>query len=98
MGCKEEILHVGDMMDCGDVENIWCTEIVQKLTDRHLSWVGKNYSINEIAVAFGDYPTEYIDKGLEMRNTLNTDTKAKDLLGWKPTVDILDYIKIHLKK
>ena len=60
---------------------------------------GKNYSINEIASAFGDYPTEYIDKRPgEMRNTLNTDTKAKDLLGWKPTVDILDYIKKYILK
>ena len=60
---------------------------------------GKNYSINEIADAFGDYPTEYIDKRPgEMRNTLNTDTKAKDLLGWEPTVDILDYIKKYILK
>ena len=60
---------------------------------------GKNYSINEIASAFGDYPTEYIDKRPgEMRNTLNTDTKAKDLLGWEPTVDILDYIKKYILK
>ena len=60
---------------------------------------GKNYSINEIAGAFGDYPTEYIDKRPgEMRNTLNTDTKAKDLLGWEPTVDILDYIKKYILK
>ena len=60
---------------------------------------GKNYSINEIASAFGDYPTEYIDKRPgEMRNTLNTDTKAKDLLGWKPTVDIIEYIKNNILK
>lgn len=60
---------------------------------------GKNYSINEIAGAFGDYPTEYIDKRPgEMRNTLNTDTKAKDLLGWKPTVDIKEYIKNNILK
>ena len=60
---------------------------------------GKNYSINEIAGAFGDYPTEYIDKRPgEMKNTLNTDTKAKDLLGWEPTVDILDYIKKYILK
>ena len=60
---------------------------------------GKNYSINEIAGAFGDYPIEYIDKRPgEMRNTLNTDTKAKDLLGWEPTVDILDYIKKYILK
>ena len=56
---------------------------------------GKNYSINEIADAFGkDYPRKY-ELGLpgEMRDTLCTDTKAKDLLGWKPTRDIIEYIK-----
>ena len=60
---------------------------------------GKNYSINEIASAFGDYPTEYIDKRPgEMRNTLNTDTKARDMLRWEPTVDIIDYIKNNILK
>ena len=60
---------------------------------------GKNYSINEIAGAFGDYPTKYIDKRPgEMRNTLNTDTKARDMLGWEPTVDIIDYIKNNILK
>ena len=55
---------------------------------------GKNYSINEIADAFGDYPREYIDerKG-EMRDTLCTDTRARDLLSWKPEKNVLDYIK-----
>ena len=58
---------------------------------------GKNYSINEIAGAFGDYPTKYIDKRPgEMRNTLNTDTKAKDMLGWNPKGDIIDYIKNNI--
>ena len=58
---------------------------------------GKNYSINEIASAFGDYPTEYIDKRPgEMRNTLNTDTKIKDMLGWNPKGDIIDYIKNNI--
>ena len=56
---------------------------------------GKNYSINDIAGAFGqDYSLEYIDAWPgEARETLNTDTKAKELLGWNPTVDIIEYIK-----
>ena len=41
---------------------------------------GKNYSINEIAAAFGeDYPTKYIEEWpSEVRETLNTDTKARE--------------------
>ena len=55
---------------------------------------GKNYSINELADAFGDHPREYVDEWLgEMRETLCTDTKAKEELGWKPTRDVIDYIK-----
>ena len=55
---------------------------------------GKNYSINELAEAFGDYPKEYIDaRPGEMRVTLNTDTKAEDLLGWKPKGDIIKFVK-----
>ena len=56
---------------------------------------GNNRSINELARAFGEtYPTKYIDarKG-EMRETLNTDTKAQDILGWKPKGDIIKFIK-----
>ena len=53
--------------------------------------------INEIANAFGDYPTKYIDKRPgEMRYTLNTDTKARDMLGWNPKGDIIDYIKNNI--
>jgi len=54
---------------------------------------GNNRSINELAEAFGDYPTEYIDaRPGEMRETLNTDTKARDVLGWKPKGDIIEFI------
>ena len=55
---------------------------------------GKNYSVNEIADAFGDYPREYIPKrDGEMRETLCTDRKSKKELDWKPEKDILDYVK-----
>ena len=60
---------------------------------------GKNYSINEIADTFGDYPREYIDGSPgEMRETLNTDTMAKDMLGWNPKGDVIDYIKNNILK
>jgi UDP-glucose 4-epimerase len=55
---------------------------------------GKNYSINELADAFGDYPREYIpERPGEVRVSLNTDTKAYTMLGWKPKGDIIKYIK-----
>ena len=47
-----------------------------------------------MADAFGDYPREYVDvRPGEIRVTLNTDTKAQELLGWKPEGDIVKYIK-----
>ena len=55
---------------------------------------GKNYSINQLADAFGDYPREYIpERPGEVRESLNTDTKAQTMLGWKPKGDIVRYIK-----
>jgi len=33
----------------------------------------------------------------EARVTLNTDTTAKDVLGWNPTINIEDYIKNEFK-
>ena len=54
---------------------------------------GKNYSVNEIAEAFGG-PIKYIDERPgEMRGTLCEDTKAKDILGWNPKRDVIDFIK-----
>ena len=55
---------------------------------------GKNYSINQLADAFGDYPRKYLpEKPGEVRESLNVDTKAFNMLGWKPKGDIITYIK-----
>jgi UDP-glucose 4-epimerase len=55
---------------------------------------GVNFSINEIADMFGkDYPKEYIEqRSGEYDVTLADYSLAQDVLGWKPTVDIKDYI------
>ena len=55
---------------------------------------GKNYSMNEIANMFGeDYPKKYLDKRLgEYDVTLADYSEAKDVLDWKPTKDLSDYI------
>ena len=54
---------------------------------------GENYSINVIAQSFDTGYTYIPERPGEMRETLCTDTKARDLLGWKPTIDVLDYIE-----
>ena len=55
---------------------------------------GKNYSINEIADMFGkDYPRINLpSQPGEYDITLADYSLAQDVLDWKPTVDIKDYI------
>jgi UDP-glucose 4-epimerase len=55
---------------------------------------GVNFSINEIADMFGeDYPREYISKrDGEYDVTLADYSHAQELLNWKPTRNIEDYI------
>ena len=55
---------------------------------------GKNHSINEVANMFGeDYPKEYIParKG-EYDVTLADYSKAKEILGWEPSINLKDYL------
>jgi len=61
---------------------------------------GINYSINEIADMFGkEYPKKYIAaRAGEYDKTLCTDKKAHELLNWKPTKNIEDYVKQWLEE
>ena len=45
--------------------------------------------------AFGEnYPIKYVDaRPGEMRETLCTDTTARDVLDWNPKRDVMDFIK-----
>ena len=54
---------------------------------------GKNHSILSIAECLGD-GIEFIPKRKgEAKHTLADNTKAKNLLGWRPTVNIKDWIR-----
>ena len=52
----------------------------------------KNYSVIEIANAFGG-KIEMIDGYPGRAESLNDPRKAREELGWEPTLDVLDYIK-----
>ena len=54
---------------------------------------GENFSVNEIATAFGIEPLYREDKPGEAKITLNTDTTAREILGWNPQKNIVSYIK-----
>ena len=94
---RRDFTYVGDIVDglvrCGEAHlDVWGNKDVNGQSFELGN--GNNRSINELAKAFGDYPTEYIDaRPGEMRETLNTDTKAIDVLGWKPNGDIIKFIK-----
>lgn len=57
---------------------------------------GKNYSVNEVAQILGINPIYKPAKPGEARNTLNTDRLAIDMLGWKPKINLEDYLSTYL--
>jgi UDP-glucose 4-epimerase len=60
---------------------------------------GLNFSINEITEMFGETEVEYIParKG-EYPFTLADYTKAKEELGWNPSMSVKDYINMAVSK
>jgi nucleoside-diphosphate-sugar epimerase len=57
---------------------------------------GDNRSVNQLADLMGG-PRVYIDPVIEPRQTLADNTKAKEILGWKPTTTIEDWIPKYKK-
>ena len=89
---RRDFTHVDDIVD----GLIRCGESIHEVSGELFELGrGKNYSVNEIADAFGEnYPTIHIDgKQGEMRETLCEDENANELLGWNPSLDVLDFIK-----
>lgn len=56
---------------------------------------GQNYSVNEIANIFGG-EKEYIGNVIEPRETLANNNKAKKLLNWEPTINVIDWLKNNI--
>ena len=88
---RRDFTHVDDIVDglmLVNTKQAW--NIIFELGKGH------NYSVNEIADAFGK-EVEYADnKPGEAEVTLCTDTLAREVLGWNPKKDIIDYIKEYL--
>jgi UDP-glucose 4-epimerase len=60
--------------------------------DGYALGASKNYSVMEIADAFGG-KIEMIDGYAGRAESLNDPTKAREDLGWEPTLDVMDYIR-----
>ena len=54
---------------------------------------GINYSVQEIADAISDNQTYIPKREGEMETTWSNIEKASEILGWKPEVDVLEWIK-----
>ena len=54
---------------------------------------GINYSVQEIADAISDNQTYIPKREGEMETTWSNIEKASEILGWKPDVDVLEWIK-----
>ena len=87
---RRDFTHVSDIVD-GFVR---CGDNIDKVSGQVFELGrGENYSINVVAQSF-DCGYTYIPKRPgEVQETLCTDTKAKELLGWEPKIDLLDYIE-----
>jgi len=88
---RRDFTHVDDVVEA----NIKAAFLQNKAILGNLFNIGtgKNYSIVEIAKMIGG-EVEYIPPRLgEARNSLCDNTKAKDLLGWNPTVTLDTWIE-----
>ncbi len=56
-----------------------------------------SYSVLEIAKRFGA-PVEVIDGYPGRAESMNDATKAREELGWAPTLDVMDYIASRVKQ
>lgn len=55
---------------------------------------GKNYSVKEIADAVSDNQTFIPERSGEMDTTIANIDKIGEVIGWKPEVDVIEWIKI----
>ena len=84
---RRDFTHVDDIVDA----LIKIMEQKAYGTDFELG-KGKNISVNEVAKMFNINPIYKDPKPGEARHTLNTDTTAKEVLGWDPKINLEDYL------
>ena len=58
--------------------------------------LSKNFSLNEIVSFLKATPNYQPKRPGEARVTLNTDTKAKEILDWEAKINLEDYLTSYL--
>tara|TARA_B100001093_G_scaffold276911_1_gene264609 strand:- start:42 stop:875 length:834 start_codon:yes stop_codon:yes gene_type:complete len=85
---RRDFTHIDDIVDA-------LILIMEKEAWGHQFELGRgmNHSVNEVAEMFGIKPIYKDDKIGEAQNTLNIDLTASVVLGWKPQINLVDYLK-----
>ena len=89
---RRDFIYVGDVAKA----NLIAAEAI--LDKKYFGQVfnigsGINYSVQEIADAISDNQTYIPKRDGEMETTWSNIEKASEILGWKPEVDVLEWIK-----
>jgi len=88
---KRDFVHVDDVVNA----NILSMQKNTKIESSINIGYGENYSVNEIADIF-KAKKQYTEKRIEPQLTLADISKAKDVLGWKPKVQLTQWLKEQL--
>lgn len=85
---RRDFTHIDDIIDA-------LILIMEKEAWGHQFELGRgmNHSVNEVAEMFGIKPIYKDDKIGEAQSTLNIDLTASVVLGWKPQINLVDYLK-----
>tara|TARA_Y100000361_G_C11159496_1_gene346251 strand:- start:488 stop:1390 length:903 start_codon:yes stop_codon:yes gene_type:complete len=90
---RRDFTYVGDVANA----NILAALHTEKLNGESFNiGNGKNYSVNEVADMLGGEKV-YGEKRLEPFETLADNSKAKEILGWRPEGDLVSWIKKYKK-
>ena len=88
---KRDFVHVDDVVNA----NIVSMETNKKIESAINIGYGKNYSVNEIADMF-KAEKQYTEKRIEPQLTLADISKAKNILGWQPKIQLKQWIREQL--
>jgi len=89
---RRDFTHVDDIVDA-----LWRIGIADAWGYEFELGKGENYSLNELIDVLEVTPEFVPERPGEARVTLNTDTTAKEVLGWEAKIDIIDYLKYENK-